>query len=156
MGWLDMVWYNFVVRCDPLCPLWPFVHLCGSYLVITLCPFVIYLNSTEWVFSACNFNLVNSMLLIDESSVGAFLLTALYLIYLDITLCISFISCTCRVPTISVLNLAIFLCHSNLLIRSWRRSGVHRYGVLGERLPPVDCLWCYGVFPLQCFRECST
>jgi hypothetical protein len=31
------------------------------------------------------------MLLINESSVGAFLLTAFYLIYLVITLCISFI-----------------------------------------------------------------
>jgi hypothetical protein len=34
--------------------------------------------------------------------------------------------------------------------------GVLQYGVLDERLPPVDCLWCYGVFPLQCFRECLT
>jgi hypothetical protein len=48
------------------------------------------------------------MLINRESSVGAFLLTALYLIYLVITICISFISCTCRVPTISVLNLTIF------------------------------------------------
>jgi hypothetical protein len=31
-----------------------------------------------------------------------------------------------------------------------------RYGVLGQRLPPVDCLWSYGVFLLQCFRECLT
>jgi hypothetical protein len=29
--------------------------------------------------SACNLNLVNSMLIINESSVGAFLLTVLYL-----------------------------------------------------------------------------
>jgi hypothetical protein len=27
---------------------------------------------------------------------------------------------------------------------------------LGERLPLVDCLWCYDVFLLQCFREYST
>jgi hypothetical protein len=48
------------------------------------------------------------MLIINESSIGAFLLTTLYLIYLVISLCISFISCTCWVPTISALNLAIF------------------------------------------------
>jgi hypothetical protein len=66
---------------DYFVPLWPY--------------FVIYLNSTEWVVSACNFDLVNSMLIINESSVGAFLLTTLYLIYLAITLCISFISYTC-------------------------------------------------------------
>jgi hypothetical protein len=73
------------------------------------------------VVSSCNFNLVNTMLLINESIVGAFLLTTLYLIYLVITLCISFIFCTCWVPTIIVVNLAIFPSHSNLLLRSWRR-----------------------------------
>jgi hypothetical protein len=36
-----------------------------------------------------------------------FLLTTLYLIYLVVTLCIAFISCTCLVSTISVLNIAI-------------------------------------------------
>jgi hypothetical protein len=153
MGWLDMVWYNVVVLCA----------LCGSNFVITLYPFVplwsyfaINLNSTWWLVLTCNFNLVNSMLIINESSICAFLLIAWYLIYLVITLCISFISCTCWVPTISVLNLAIFPCHSNLLLRSWRRSRILRYGVLGERLPLIDCLWSYGVFPLQCFWECST
>jgi hypothetical protein len=39
-------------------------------------------------------------------SVGASLLIVLCLIYLVITLCISFISCTCWVPTLSILNLA--------------------------------------------------
>jgi hypothetical protein len=34
---------------------------------------------------ACNLNLVNSMLIINESCIGAFLLTALYLICLVIT-----------------------------------------------------------------------
>jgi hypothetical protein len=47
---------------------------------------VIYLNSTQWVVSAFKFNLVNSTLIINESSVDAFLLTALYIIYLVITL----------------------------------------------------------------------
>jgi hypothetical protein len=39
---------------------------------------------------------------------STFLLIALYFIYLVITPCISFVSCTCWVPTISVLNLPIF------------------------------------------------
>jgi hypothetical protein len=64
-------------------------------------------------------------------------------------------SITYWVPTISVLNLAIFPCYSNLLLRNWRRFGILWWGVLGERLPPIDCLWSYGVFPLLHLRECS-
>jgi hypothetical protein len=56
--------------------------------VIILCDTLIKLN---WVASAYNFNLVNRMLIINESSIGAFLLIALYLIYLVINFCISFI-----------------------------------------------------------------
>jgi hypothetical protein len=41
---------------------------------------MICLNLTGGVVSACNLNLVNSMLIMNESSVGAFLLVALYLI----------------------------------------------------------------------------
>jgi hypothetical protein len=29
-----------------------------------------------------------------------------------------------------------------------RRFEVLRYGILGEQLAPVDCMWSYGVFPL--------
>jgi hypothetical protein len=86
------------------------------------------------------------MLIINESSVGAFLLTALYFIYLVITLCISFISCTCWVPTISVLNPVIFPCYSNLLLRRRRWTGILQWGVLGYALPRLPFLWCYGVF----------
>jgi hypothetical protein len=86
------------------------------------------------------------MLIINESSIGAFLLTALYLIYLVITLYISFISCTCWVPTISVLNLAIFPCYSNLLLRRRWWTRILRRGVLGYALPRLPFLWCYGVF----------
>jgi hypothetical protein len=86
------------------------------------------------------------MLLINESSVGAFLLTALYLIYLAIILCMSFISCTCWVPTISVLNRAIFPCYSNLLLRRRRWTGILRWVVLGYALPKLSFLWGYGVF----------
>jgi hypothetical protein len=66
---------------------------------------------------------------------------------------LSYYSCTCWVSIISILNLAIFFFYSNLLLRSWRRFGVLRYGVLGERLLPVDCLWSYVVFPLLCFNS---
>jgi hypothetical protein len=59
---------------------------------------------------------------------------------------ISFISCTCWVPTISVLNLAIFPCHSNLLLR-WRRwTRILWWRVLGYTPPQLPFLWCYRVF----------
>jgi hypothetical protein len=86
------------------------------------------------------------MLLINESSIGAFLLTVLYLIYLIITVCISFISCTCWVPSISVLSLAIFPYYSNLLLRRRRWTGFLWWGVLGYASPQLPFLWGYGVF----------
>jgi hypothetical protein len=46
-----------------------------------------------------------------------FCLQPYYLIYIVITLCISFYSCTCGVLTISVFNLAISSCCTNLLLR---------------------------------------
>jgi hypothetical protein len=39
----------------------------------------------NWVVLTYNFNIVDRMLIINESSLGAFLLIALYLIYLVIT-----------------------------------------------------------------------
>jgi hypothetical protein len=39
----------------------------------------------NWVVITYNCNIVNRMLIINESSIGAFLLTTLYLIYLVIT-----------------------------------------------------------------------
>jgi hypothetical protein len=70
--WLDGLDGNGVELVKPL---W---NLC--YYFVPVWPyFVIYLNSTYWVVSACNFNLVNSLLIINESSVCAFLLTTLYL-----------------------------------------------------------------------------
>jgi hypothetical protein len=59
---------------------------------------------------------------------------------------ISFIYCTCWVPTISVLNLAIFPCYSNLLLRRKRWTGILRREVLGYVLPRLPFLLCYGVF----------
>jgi hypothetical protein len=61
-------------------------------------------------------------------------------------LCISFIYYTCWVPTISVLNLAIFLCFSNLLLRRRRWTGIPWRGVLGYVLSRLPFLWCYRVF----------
>jgi hypothetical protein len=81
-----------------------------------------------------------------ESSIGAFLLIALYFIYLVITLCISYYSYTCCVPIIRVLNLAIFLCYSNFLLRRRRWTGILWWGVLWCALPQLPFLWCYGVF----------
>jgi hypothetical protein len=59
---------------------------------------------------------------------------------------ISFISCTCWVPTISVLNFVIFSCYSNLLLRRRRWTVILRWGVLGYASPRLPFLWCYGVF----------
>jgi hypothetical protein len=59
---------------------------------------------------------------------------------------ISFISYSCWVPTISVLNLAIFPCYSNLLLRRRRWAGILRRWVLGYASPRLPFLWCYGVF----------
>jgi hypothetical protein len=59
---------------------------------------------------------------------------------------ISFIYCTCLVPTISVLNLVIFPWYSNLLLRRRRWIGILWWGVLGYVLPRLLFLWCYGVF----------
>jgi hypothetical protein len=59
---------------------------------------------------------------------------------------ISIISCTCWVPTISVLNLVIFPCYSNLLLRRKWWTGMLQWGVLGYVSPRLLFLWCYGVF----------
>jgi hypothetical protein len=99
----------------------------------------------NWVVLAYNFNLVILVLIIGESSVGAFLLTILLQFYPCYYLALSFYSCTRWVPTISVLNVAIFPCYSNLLLR-WRRwTGILRRGVLGYVSPRLPFLWSYGV-----------
>jgi hypothetical protein len=59
---------------------------------------------------------------------------------------ISFISCTCWVPIISVLNLTIFPYYSKLLLRRRGWTGILRRGVLGYVLPRLSFLWCYRVF----------
>jgi hypothetical protein len=57
----------------------------------------------------------------------------------------SFIYCTCWVPTISVLNLAIFSCYTNLLLRRRKWTGILRRGVLCYVLLRLSFMWCYGV-----------
>jgi hypothetical protein len=59
---------------------------------------------------------------------------------------ISIFYCTCCVPTISVLNLAIFPCYSNLLLRRRRWTEILQWGVLGYMLPRLPFLWRYGDF----------
>jgi hypothetical protein len=59
---------------------------------------------------------------------------------------ISIFYCTCCVPTISVLNLAIFPCYSNLLLRRRRWTEILQWGVLGYMLPWLPFLWRYGDF----------
>jgi hypothetical protein len=77
-----------------------------------------------------------------------FLLTILLQFYPCYYLALSFNSCICWVPTTSVLNLAIFPCYSNLLVRRRRWTGILRWGVLGYVLPRLLLLWSYGV--LRC------
>jgi hypothetical protein len=86
------------------------------------------------------------VLIIGESSIGA--ISAYHFYYsfiLVITLHYHFF-CTCWVPTISVLNLAIFSCYSNLLLRRRRWTRILWWGVLDYVLPRLPFLWSYGVF----------
>jgi hypothetical protein len=62
----------------------------------------------NWVVLAYNFNIVILVLIIGQSCIGAFLLILLLQFYPCYYLALSFYSYTCWVPTISVLNLAIF------------------------------------------------
>jgi hypothetical protein len=73
-------------------------------------------------------------------------LSILFQFYPCYYLAISFYCCTCWVPTISVLNPAIFPCYSNLLLRRRGWAGILRWGVRGYVLPRLLFLWCYGVF----------
>jgi hypothetical protein len=98
------------------------------------------------VVVAYNFNVVILVLIIGDSCIGAFLLMILLQFYPCYYFALLFYSCTCWVPTISVLNLAIFPCYSNLLLRRWGWTGILQRGVLGYVLPRLSFPWCYGVF----------
>jgi hypothetical protein len=99
-----------------------------------------------WVVLAYNFNIVILVLIIGESCIGAFLLILLLQFYPCYCLALSFYSWTCWVPTISVLNIAIFPCYSNLLLRRRGWIEILWWGVLCYVLPRLSFLWCYGVF----------
>jgi hypothetical protein len=86
------------------------------------------------------------VLIIGESCIVGFLLIFLLHFYICYYFALSFYSYTCWVPTISVLNLAIFPCYSNLLLRRRGWTGILRRGVLGYVLPRLSFLWCYEVF----------
>jgi hypothetical protein len=100
----------------------------------------------NWIVLAYNFNVVILVLIIGESSISAnfayhfikFCLPFYYNFILVITLHYHF--------TISVLNLAIFLCYSNLLLRRRRWARILQWKVLGYVLPRLPFLWSYGVF----------
>jgi hypothetical protein len=100
----------------------------------------------KWVVLTYNFNIVILVLIIGESSIGAFLLTILLQFYPCCYLALSFYSYTCWVPTMSVLNLAIFPCYSNPLLRRRRWTRILRRGVLGYVLPWLPFLWANEVF----------
>jgi hypothetical protein len=100
----------------------------------------------NWIVLANNFNVVILVLIIGELSITAFLLTILLQFYPCYYLTLSFYSCTYLVPTISVLNLVIFPCYSNLLLRRRRWTEILRRRVLGYVLPRLPFLWGYGVF----------
>jgi hypothetical protein len=69
-------------------------------------------------------------------------ITVLFLLFLEL----SSYSCTCRIPTISLLKLAIFPCYSNLLLRRRGWTRILWRWVLGYVLPRLSFLWRYGVF----------
>jgi hypothetical protein len=100
----------------------------------------------NWVVLAYNFNVVILVLIIGELSIGAFLLTILLQFFPSYYLALSLYSCTYWVLTISVLNLVIFPCYSNLLLRRRRWTRILRWGVLGYVLLRLSFLWSYGVF----------
>jgi hypothetical protein len=61
-------------------------------------------------------------------------------------LALSFYNCTCWVPIISILNLAIIPYYSNLLLRRRGWTRILQRGVLGYVFFRLSFLWCYGVF----------
>jgi hypothetical protein len=132
---------NICLRCDYV--------FCWTLSSVDMFHLIGILSSSTF-----NFHVVNRMLIIWESSVGAFLHLTLLYFYLWYYIMHIIISRTCWLPTVSVLNLAISPCCTNLLLKSWRSFDILRW-VLGERLPPVDCLWSYGVVLLLYLRECS-
>jgi hypothetical protein len=88
---------------------WFWSSLCGTiWSIESLLDHTLGLIQHNWVVLAYNFNVVILVLIIGESCIGAFLLILLLQFYPCYYLALSFYFYTCWVPTISVLNLAIF------------------------------------------------
>jgi hypothetical protein len=106
----------------------------------------------NWVVLAYNYNLVNRMLIIWESCICAFLLSGSLQLYFAIIPCLSFMYCTCWVPIISVLNLAIFTLRlkpaAQKMMVDWNST------MRSSRLTLPQLLSC-GLcnLPLICLRE---
>jgi hypothetical protein len=137
--WLDsMVWMGMVWFCSRL-----------GGLVCSIEPFVdhtLRLIQHNWVVLAYNFNVVMLALIIGESSISVIFayhfITVLSLLLPRIIILFLRLQST----NISVLNLTIFPCYSNLLLRRTRWTGILRWWVLGYVLPRLPFLWSYGVF----------
>jgi hypothetical protein len=127
---------------------WNWPSLCGIF-VITLC-------LCDHIYDMLKLNLMGNFSLQPQSSqwyannqwvkcncISAYSLIPYFSLLLPY---ISFISCTCWVPIISVLNLAIFSCYSNLLLRRRRWTVILWWGVLDYASPRLPFMWCYGVF----------
>jgi hypothetical protein len=135
MVWFGWEWKGFGLACVELYDLYnPFMGRTMWFIQL------------NWLVLAYNFNVVILVLVIGELSICAFLLTILFQFYPCYYLALSFYSYTCWVPAISVLQLAIFPCYSNLLLRRRRWTGILQRGVLGDVLPRFSFLWSYGVF----------
>jgi hypothetical protein len=88
---------------------WFWSSLCGTvWSIEPLLDHTLKLIQRNWVVLAYNFNVVILVPIIGESCIGAFLLILLLQFYPCCYLALSFYSCTCWIPTISVLNLTIF------------------------------------------------
>jgi hypothetical protein len=109
----------FCELCDPLCT------IVDRTLWYTWIQF-------NWVVSAFNFHIVSRMLITWESGVGAFLHLTLLQIYHCYYILHIIVFCTCWVPTISVLNLAIFPATQTCWLEDEEDFGVLWYGVLAS------------------------
>jgi hypothetical protein len=128
---------------------WFWSSLCGTvWSIEPLLDHTSGLIQHNWVVLAYNFNVVILVLIIGESCIGAFLLLLLLQFYTCCYLALSFYSCTCWVPTKSVLNLAIF----PLLLKpatqkermDWNSSTSSRLRVAPVVIPVA--LWSFALF----------
>jgi hypothetical protein len=132
MDWMGWIWLSLYETYVILCA---GVAILGDILKFNLMgSFTLQPQSSQYY---ANNQRVKSM------CISAYSLMPYFSLLLPYT---SFIFYTCWVPTISVLNLAIFPCYSNLLLRRRRWIGILRRGVLGYASPRLPFLWCYGVF----------